>query len=95
VVPSASSLLAEREILDRARDALAQRDGTQALALVEEHARAFPRPLLAEEREALAVQALVISGRSSEARARGAQFRATWPSSLFLPAVDASLESIP
>jgi hypothetical protein len=93
--PAVSSLLAERETLDRARSALAQWDGARALALVDEHTRMFPRPQLAEEREALGVQALVIAGRYAEARARGAQFRATWPSSLFLPAVDATLDSIP
>jgi hypothetical protein len=82
-------------MLDRARDALAQDDGPRALAVLDQHAQTFPRPRLAEEREALAVQALVIASRYAEARARGARFRTTWPSSLFLPAVDASLGSIP
>jgi hypothetical protein len=94
--PSASaSLAAERSLLDDARSALANGDAPRALALTDAHVRRFARPQLAEEREALAVQALVGDGRYDDARSRAAHFRATWPSSLFLPAVDASLASIP
>jgi hypothetical protein len=94
-VPALSSLRAEREVLDRARSALSGGDATAALALLDRHTTEFPQALLAEEREALAVQALVIGGRYDEARARAARFRAAWPGSLFLPAVEASLASIP
>jgi hypothetical protein len=94
--PSASaSLAAERSLLDDARSALAKGDSTRALALTDAHVRRFVHPQLAEEREALAVQALVGDGRYDDARSRAAHFRTTWPSSLFLPAVDASLSSIP
>lgn len=85
----------ERAMLDEARSALQSGDGAAALAAIDRHARGFARPELAEEREALAVQALVISGRYDEARARAARFRASSPHSLFMPAVDASLASIP
>ncbi len=90
-----SSLSAERALLDEARRALSQDDGARALALAGEHEHRFAQPQLAEEREAIAIQALVLRGRYDEARARAARFRAASPNSLFLPAVDASLASIP
>ena len=46
-----------------------------------------PTPSAAEEREALAIQALVIDGQPGTARERAARFRAAWPDSLLLPAV--------
>jgi hypothetical protein len=92
---SPSSLSAERAVLDRARDALAAGDGPGALTWTDDHAIRFSRPQLAEEREAIAIQALVIAGRYDEARGRAARLRAASPNSLFLPAVEASLASIP
>jgi hypothetical protein len=92
---SFSSLPAERAVLDSARAALAQSDGARAIELTDEHARRFSHPQLREEREAIAIQALVIEGRYNEARERARQFRAASPDSLFLSAVDASLASIP
>jgi hypothetical protein len=91
----AGSLNAERRLLDRARDALATGDGPRALELTGEHTRRFARPQLAEEREAIAVQALISIGRYVDARARAARFERSWPNSLFLPAVEASVTSIP
>jgi len=93
--PVSSLLFRERSLLDAARSALSSGDSAGALSLLDEHARSFTRPQLGEEREALGVQALVTSGRYEEARARAARFRASAPDSLFLPAVDASLASIP
>jgi hypothetical protein len=93
--PGASSLSEERALLDRARAALGAGDGERALAMTEVHQHRFPRPQLAEEREAIAIQALVVAGRYGEARARAARFREIAPDSLFAPAVEASLASIP
>jgi hypothetical protein len=95
VASSFSSLPAERALLDSAREALGQNDGARAIALTDEHARRFSRPQLREEREAIGIQALVVEGRYDEARERARQFRAASPDSLFLPAVEASLASIP
>jgi hypothetical protein len=92
---SASTLEAERSLLDEARSALSRGDALRALSLAESHIRRFGHPQLAEEREALAIQALVSAGRYEEARGRAARFRTAWPSSLFLPAVEASVASIP
>jgi outer membrane protein assembly factor BamD (BamD/ComL family) len=92
---STASLAAERLLLDQARAALSAGNTDEALASTDMHARRFAHPQLGEEREALGIQALVGGGRYDEARARAARFRATWPNSLFLPAVDASIASIP
>ena len=89
------SLAAERALLDDARGALGAGDAAKALALADEHGRRFPRAQLGEEREAVAIQALVALGRDDEARTRAARFRAATPNSLFLPAIDSSLQSIP
>jgi hypothetical protein len=80
-------LAAERAILEQARTALAQRDSRAALAALLSHARRFPQGRLAELREALWVEALVLAGRPDEARARADRFRARYPHSLFLGAV--------
>lgn len=92
---SSASLAAERLLLDQARAALSAGNTDQALASTDLHARRFAHPQLGEEREALGIQALVGGGRYDEARARAARFRAAWPNSLFLPAVEASVASIP
>src|SRR5262249_5093346 len=63
-------LKAESALLDLARTALARGEGDHALAAVERHASQFPRGMLREEREALAVKALVLAGRGSDAKAR-------------------------
>lgn len=93
--PAQAQLDRERAVLDEARAALRNGDGPTALSAIDRHTRGFARPELAEEREALAVQALVLSARYDEARARAARFRASSPSSLFMPSVEASLASIP
>lgn len=95
LAPASSSLSLERNVLDDARAALASGDAARALRLSDEHLRRFPTPQLAEEREAIAIQSLAVLGRSGEARARAARFRASAPHSLFLPAIDATLGSIP
>jgi hypothetical protein len=80
-------LAAERAALDVARTALGRGDGANALVACDDHARKFPRGALAEEREAIAVQALVLEHRPDDARARAERFRKTHPRSILLPAV--------
>jgi hypothetical protein len=89
-----SPLAAERALLDEARAKLAASDPAVALALLDDHARRFRKPQLAEEREAIAVQALVALGRDDDARARGAKFLSTAPHSLFAPVVEGALRGI-
>lgn len=73
--------------LDEAQRALAG-DPARALALCEAHARAFPRGALTEEREVLAIEALVRLGRGDAARARAEAFRAAHPASGHLRKVE-------
>ncbi len=92
---SGHSLAAERLLIDDARTKLAGGDPAAALSRLQEHARRFPHGKLDEEREALAVEALVQSSQYDAARARAELLRARWPESVFLPAVDATIQSIP
>jgi len=100
-VTSASSssrtvqLTAERVLLDEARGALVQGDPNRALDRIERHRRTFVTPILGEERDAMEVEALVKVGRAAEARAKASAFRRHTPDSLFLPAVESAVESIP
>ncbi|HEY5376766.1 MAG TPA: hypothetical protein VIK01_23955, partial [Polyangiaceae bacterium] len=64
----ADLLDSEVVLLDSARTALRQGDPTAALALLNRHAQLSPRSLGAEA-TLLRVQALVLAGRSAEARA--------------------------
>lgn len=93
--PAIPQLDAERALLDAARAALVSGDSDIALGALDRHVRTFAHPILAEERDALFVQALVRAGRYNEARTRAEAFRAHMPNSLFRPAVDASIGSIP
>jgi hypothetical protein len=88
-------LRAERELLDRARAAFAAGDPAATLAAVDLHAKKFPDGRLEEEREALAVKALVGVGRYEEARLRGARFRSRFPGSFLSPAIEEVLRTIP
>ncbi len=91
--PRLSQLDAERGLLDVARAALVRGDSSAALEALDQHARTFAHALLAEERDALYVQALARAGRYEEARARAEAFRRTAPTSLLLPAVEAATAS--
>jgi hypothetical protein len=86
------ALSAEREMLDVARTALGRGDGKHALEAVDRHTRVFPRGQMSEEREAIAVQALAMLGRTDEASARGTRFRKRYPNSVLIPVIDAALD---
>jgi len=79
---------AERALVETARAALARADATQALSVLARHAHDFPNGSFAEEREALAIQALVKTGDAAAAKSRGEHFRQRYPRSLFLPVVN-------
>lgn len=76
------SLAEEAAQLERARRALAS-DPAGALALLSEHAAAFPSGKLGAERELLAIDALVRLGRRDEARARARVMLARSPGGLY------------
>jgi len=92
--PSASAtsqLQAERELLDEARAGLVAGEPSRALDRLEQHRRRFLNPLLAEERDAMWVEALAQAGRLDDARQRAAAFHRTYPQSLFLPTIDSAV----
>jgi hypothetical protein len=84
-------LAAERQLLDVARHAIEQQDGAAALDAVTRHERRFPNGVLVQEREAMAIRALLLLGRGDDARSRADRFRQRFPDSLLLPAVDAAV----
>jgi hypothetical protein len=81
---------AEVKLLERAQDALRSRPA-EALALCTEHERTFQRGMLAQEREVIAIEALVKLGRMDDARARADRFAAAHPSSSHQRRIDALL----
>jgi hypothetical protein len=73
---------AEIALLQQARRALASAPD-QALALTQVHARSFPDGVFREEREALAVEALLALGRRAEANARVHALLERYPQSAY------------
>jgi hypothetical protein len=88
-------LAAERHLLDRARKLLARRNSAGALRELQRHRREFPAGALRQEREAMTVNAMVLSGDFASARRRARSFHASYPGSFFGPTVDAALAAIP
>ena len=82
--------LSEIELIDRAQRALARQPAV-ARQWVDEHARRFPDGTFVQERETVAIEALVGEGRFPEARARASQFRTRFPQSAYLRRIDAVL----
>jgi RNA polymerase sigma-70 factor (ECF subfamily) len=70
----------EAALLGRAQDALADRPG-QSLALCAKHQASFPQGNLTQEREVIAIDALVRLGRAAEAEARADRFESSYPTS--------------
>ncbi|HEX6274902.1 MAG TPA: hypothetical protein VFZ53_17790 [Polyangiaceae bacterium] len=80
----------ETELLRAARLTL---DGSpaQALGLSERHRSEYPNGALTQEREVIAITALVRLGRSGDARARAERFARAYPSSPYQRRIDALL----
>jgi hypothetical protein len=85
---------AEVTLLQGAHSALPS-DPARTLAICAEHARRFPDGLMAQEREVLAIEALVKTGRTDDARARADRFAAAYPSSTHLRRIHAVLGDAP
>jgi hypothetical protein len=84
----------EMDLLREAQGSLGSSPAT-TLARCEEHARLYPTGSLAEEREVLAVDALLRLGRRGEAEARAARFRGEHPGSAYLRRLDSLLDRQP
>lgn len=74
-------LAAELALVDAAKRALAAGDAALALDRLAEHARDFRRGQLAEERQALRVEALCAAGKRPQARAEATLFVREYPAS--------------
>jgi hypothetical protein len=89
---SAPAPSAESEIaLLQAAQAALRGNPTSALALADRHAVRFPTGALAQEREVIAIEALVALGRREEANERGARFARDFPDSAHRPRIEALL----
>jgi len=88
VLSKADAARAELRLLRQARAAVAREDYAAALPPIAEHAHRFKGGRLTEEREALRVKALAGLGRTDEARRAAAAFRARFPRSVLLSAVN-------
>jgi hypothetical protein len=82
--------VAELQLLSRARRALAA-DPALALALADEHQRRFSSGSMEQEREVIAVDALVGLGRLAEARRRGERLAREHAGSPYVPRIQQSL----
>ncbi|MBX7115752.1 MAG: hypothetical protein K1X64_15595 [Myxococcaceae bacterium] len=77
-----AQLSKENALLEMARSALIAQRPQDALSALDTHGKAFAKPLLTEEREALRIRALLQAGRKDEARAKFSQFETQWPHSI-------------
>lgn len=93
IVDNTSELARERAMLDLARARAAQGEPALVLGQVEQHLQQFPQGRLAEEREALAIRALMSLERRDEARARAQLFRAAYPNSFLTSVLDSALSA--
>jgi hypothetical protein len=76
---------AEATMLARGYEELRHGSPQRALAVAAEHARAYPRGSYAQERELIAIEAMVKLGDRAGADARAAAFRRAYPKSSHLP----------
>jgi hypothetical protein len=82
---------AEIALIDEAR---ASSDPTRALQLCRDHERRFAGGFLREEREVVAISALISLGRFAEARDRSARFLQSYPVSAYAASVRDHLREI-
>ena len=88
----ASPVDTEFSLLEQAQRALAA-DPRRALEMTERDARLYPSGALAQEREVIAIQALLGLDRTDEARARAARFSQVFAGSAYAPRIEQLLDS--
>lgn len=84
----------EMLLLRRATQALTGAPA-QALAMTDEHRRRFPDGVMDQERELIAIRALVALGRSEEARQRGERFAHSHAGSVYRQQIEAAIGKRP
>jgi hypothetical protein len=82
----------ELELMHDAKAALASDPG-HALSLLNRLAKLYPSGVLAQEREVLAIDALLRLGRKSEANARATRFSSSYPASAHWPHIQRLLSN--
>ncbi len=80
----------ERVLIRQAQNALARGRAADAIHALTRHRRRFADSAFAEERDALEVQALAADGQREAALRKANAFRARYPSSVFMPRVQAA-----
>jgi hypothetical protein len=80
--------IGEAELLELARRALST-DPARALRLTERHKQSFPKGVLQQEREVIAIEALRRLGRAKAANQRAGQFEEQFPDSAHRRGVEA------
>jgi hypothetical protein len=90
----AANLRAERRLIDQARAALSSGQSAGVIGALKRHLHRFPKGLLAEEREALWIRALVLGGRDDQAIDRAARFRVRYPGSIHRSAVETVMKHL-
>ena len=91
--PAEAPAESESALLQRAQQALGSSPST-ALALAGEHAARYPKGQLGQEREVIAISALVGMGRAGEARSRAAAFLAAHPRSAHRSRIEAMVPGV-
>lgn len=77
----------EISLLKRARETLAKNPGT-SFSLAEEHRKTYAHGRLGQEREVIAITALMRLGRPTAARERADQFKRAYPRSAYLGQIE-------
>jgi hypothetical protein len=90
---SSASTPSELELIRAARATLGS-DPARALALTQQHAQAYPGGALVQEREVLAIEALVRLGQATTARQRAEAFAAAHPESAYVPRLERSVGAL-
>ncbi len=80
----------EFELIQRAQDKLAS-EPARAMAILQDHARLFPAGELTQERETMAVEALVRMHRKPEARTRANALLARFPRTPYVARLESAL----
>ena len=91
--PPSPPAVSEVTLLEQARVALRSGNSARALELTGQHATSYPDGALAEEREALAIEALAKLGRHADAAARWAKFASSYPHSNYRPRLQRTIDN--
>lgn len=86
-VPTAADLERDLELIGEAKVALRQKDAQEALRILNEHEKDFPRSSFAEERAFLEMTALCDLGKKDRARKQAERFLKKHPKSALTPRV--------